>query len=832
MNEHSFHEANALDHLKHYLPHQNPLKDFIHHNSLHAFQHYPFQEGVLRASTVFGYKVYLGLDEYRKLYRERKIKPEQIEQIIEQKKGKENIKLWSHKLLNKVYDESLHQRVGYLYQQWNELFRINFVKEVHPILFRVTGNYLDQGIALWKIPNANKGFLSSLRELERHSYSSLFKTNYAKNLLLNTPCAIKDLLDLLIGDEKLYERYLFDQQFSHPGFSGMVANIESHPENLLDKRQIKLSDFIAFELLLEIDALKAKYEKQWPKMSALIKHEVPELFPEKVHSDLFEMYQLWQEAFEWSYYEEVLRGLQLSPKENVTNSKNSFQGIFCIDDREISLRTYLEHTDPNCATYSTAGFFNVEFYFQPEHGKFHTKVCPAPVTPKHLIVETEAKKRHKKDAHFSKQSKEFFSGWLISQTIGFWSGLRLALNIFKPIESPVMVSSFKHMDKNGKLKIERINDEKSKDNLLYGFSIEEMADRMEGLFKSIGLIENFASLVYIVGHGASSINNTHYAGYDCGACSGRAGSVNARVAAFMANHKEVRKILSSRGINVPEETFFIGALHDTTKDEIDFFDENQLNIALLEKHQQNKRTFQKALDLNAKERSRRFLYVKTNEKPEKVHDKVRLRAMSLFEPRPEWNHATNALCFVGRRSSCEHLFLDRRAFLNSYNYSIDPEGKYLLGILRAVAPVCGGINLEYYFSRVDTYRLGAGTKLPHNVIGLIGVANGIDGDLRPGLPKQMINIHDPLRLLVIVEHYPDVILKTIESHPPTYEWFTNEWVNLVCIHPETKALYRFNKNTFAEYHCLTQNIPVVNNLEQLTESSSDNLNVHVLSKTV
>jgi uncharacterized protein len=54
--------------------------------------------------------------------------------------------------------------------------------------------------------------------------------------------------------------------------------------------------------------------------------------------------------------------------------------------------------------------------------------------------------------------------------------------------------------------------------------------------------------------------------------------------------------------------------------------------------------------------------------------------------------------------------------------------------------------LEYYFSRVDNQKLGAGTKLPHNVMGLIGVANGIEGDLRPGLPLQMIEVHDPVKI--------------------------------------------------------------------------------------
>ncbi|MBK6523956.1 MAG: DUF2309 family protein [Sphingobacteriaceae bacterium] len=130
----------------------------------------------------------------------------------------------------------------------------------------------------------------------------------------------------------------------------------------------------------------------------------------------------------------------------------------------------------------------------------------------------------------------------------------------------------------------------------------------------------------------------------------------------------------------------------------------------------------------------------------------------------------------------KNLFLDRRAFLNSYDYRTDPEGKLLAGVMKPLGPVCGGINLEYYFSRMDNHKLGAGTKLPHHVMGLIGVSNSCDGDLRPGLPLQMIEVHDPVRLLILVEHFPEVILNTIQSTPDMYEWFINEWVHLVlCI---------------------------------------------------
>jgi len=164
--------------------------------------------------------------------------------------------------------------------------------------------------------------------------------------------------------------------------------------------------------------------------------------------------------------------------------------------------------------------------------------------------------------------------------------------------------------------------------------------------------------------------------------------------------------------------------------------------------------------------------------------------------------------------------------MNSYDYAIDPDGKLLVGIVKPLGPVCGGINLEYFFSRVDNQKLGAGTKLPHNVMGLFGVANGIDGDLRPGLPSQMIEVHDPVRLLIIIEHKPDVILKVIQHAPETYEWFINEWVHLVAIDPETHDLFVFGDGKFTPYKTLPATIQHVDNLTPVLESTEDNLPVY------
>jgi len=829
-HHHLFEEHEVLHELKHFLPAQAPLKDFVHHNTLHAFQHQHFYKAIRNASAIFGYKVSLSIDEYRTLFQKKRINEEVLDKIILDKKGPTQLREWKNKVISKTYDSTIGGRIGLLRENWKKIYRIDLDLQVHPLLFRILCSYLDQGIAIWSFPITHKGFLASVREMERNSFSSFFKTERAKKWLLNENCRIIDLLQILVDDESLYKQYLFDQQFAHQGWSGMVSAVEDQPSLLLDPKKITLRDLIIFELLLEIDALDDKFNSNWAPLASRLEQRPTPIFAKTPETELDEVLSIWQDAFEWSFYGQVLAGIKLEKETQKLIPNKSFQALFCIDDRECSLRRYLEMFDNQCQTFGTPGFFGVEFYYKPKHANSVTKQCPAPVTPQFLIKEQANSKEKKEiDIHFTKQTHTLLSGWLISQTIGFWSALRLALNIFRPSLSPATSSSFKHMDEFSELTIENKTPEDQENGLQVGFTVEEMAQRVEALLRSIGLVNDFAPIVYVVGHGSTSVNNTHYAGYDCGACSGRPGSVNARVVSFMANHPQVRAILSERGIVIPEKTQFVGALHDTTRDEIAFYDKASLLTENAEKHQKNELIFIKALDFNAKERSRRFESIDTKLSPEKIHDKVRRRSVSLFEPRPELNHATNALCVVGRRELSKDLFLDRRSFMNSYDYQVDPDGKYLATILNAVAPVCGGINLEYYFSRVDNSKLGAGTKLAHNVMGLFGVANGIDGDLRPGLPSQMIEVHDPLRLLVIVEHFPDVVLESIKKSAATYEWFMNEWIHLVVVEPETHEFWRFKNGEFVAFEPLQQTVESVSDIATLIESHQENFPVYFIN---
>ena len=143
------------------------------------------------------------------------------------------------------------------------------------------------------------------------------------------------------------------------------------------------------------------------------------------------------------------------------------------------------------------------------------------------------------------------------------------------------------------------------------------------------------------------------------------------------------------------------------------------------------------------------------------------------------------MCVVGRREITRGLFLDRRSFLVSYDPAIDPADENLAQLLGAVVPVCGGINLEYYFSRVDNDRYGCGSKLPHNVTALIGVMDGQASDLRTGLPLQMVEIHEPVRILFVIETTPERLEQVILANPTVKEFVVNRWIRVATMDPDT-----------------------------------------------
>ena len=791
----------TIGHIAHWLPTQGPIKDFIHHNTLHSVQHYPFHKGVAVAAKIFGARSYLPLDDYQNLYKKGRITQHALDWAL----GRSGLTgTAQEKLAANLFAKDTHSHYPPLSIANNGIrnallthLEIDLNSRVHPVLFRLLSNFLDQGISRWTLPKNGERFWDCILRLVQNSFLPLypFQDPKLRELLLETPDqVILSCLHKIVGDASLYEQYILEMLLAHSGWSGMVRLIECTPQILVVPRLISLKEMIAFELACELAFIQQKKGQSFGSIATLPKLAgVPRLDNVANNAQIPVLMKVWHEAMEWSLHRELLAALktQAPPPATDALAQLKMQALFCIDDRECSIRRHLESLNPNLETFGAAGFFGIDFLYQGLDDAYPVAQCPVVVAPNHLIMESGTAPKPKEsdlsNLHFTSHS--MFRGWLFTQTLGLGYAIRLAWNVFRPSSQLLKIKALSEIQPHSKLHLLRESDEPTKEGYLLGFSFKEMADRVGGLLANIGLTDNFAALVVVVAHGSSSVNNPHFAAYDCGACSGKPGSPNARAFAWMANHESVRKILRERGIDIPTNTRFIAALHNTSRDEVTYFDSELHETFAFKELEAFKAMMAQALELNAKERCRWFELAP--KAINKSHQHVRARATSIFEPRPEYNHSNNLYCVVGKRALTRNLFMDRRAFLHSYAAETDASGAILVKILSAIIPVCGGINLEYLFSRIDNSVYGAGTKLPHNVIGLLGVANGVEGDLRTGLPQQMIEVHEPARLLIVIEQTPEIIDQALAKIGDLKEWLDNEWVRLVACTPTERALSLF-----------------------------------------
>jgi len=518
---------------------------------------------------------------------------------------------------------------------------------------------------------------------------------------------------------------------------------------------------------------------------------------------------LWLLAYERHYRQEVFAALCANHGRRLPARAVSAQVVFCMDDREEGTRRHLEAVAPAVLTYGAAGFFGVDMYWQGVDDAARTALCPVAVRPAHLVREQAAEaaageahgrrreRRLRWREHFCQDTRRRpWLGPLLTAVAAPPALAALLAGSLAPGWFGEAVRRWRELS-DGRLAT-RLHltagagePPGSPEQPREGFADDEQVARVEAFLRGIGLTDNFAPLVLMLGHGSASRNNPHLAAYDCGACSGRHGGPNARVFAAMANRPAVRAGLAGRGLSIPEHCWFVAAEHNTCDDSVDWYDLDQVPDPLQPALDTLVGQLAEACREHAAERCRRLASAPPAPTPWQGLAHVRARRHDISQARPELGHVNNAAAFVGRRSMSRGLFLDRRVFLVSYDPLADGDGKIVEGILLAVGPVGAGISLEYYFSTVDNQRFGCGSKITHNITGLFGVMDGADSDLRTGLPWQMVEIHEPMRLLVVVEQTPAVLSAIVARQPALRQLIDNAWIILAAKSPSTASIEHY-----------------------------------------
>jgi len=530
---------------------------------------------------------------------------------------------------------------------------------------------------------------------------------------------------------------------------------------------------------------------------------------------------VWLEAYEDSYRQELLSKISGHRASSpAVDGRPLAQAAFCIDVRSEPFRRHFEAAGA-FETFGYAGFFGIPIDHRGFDAEESFPLCPVLLAPSNALLELPRPGQERALHSYATGSRwkqlgghlfhdlkhnpitafllvdvvgPFFSAALLGKTLirRPYNALARAAKVWfiRPVATEIPVDSAT----DGPPKVSGLPIE-----IARGFTVQEQADFVEGGLRTIGLTENFGRFVVLCGHGSTTDNNPYSAALDCGACGGRHGDPNARAFAAMGNSPEVRAELAKRGLDIPEDTWFLPAKHDTTADRVHFYDLVDLPDSHREDLERLRQGFLAAGQQLALERCARIPGTPQGMTPEQAHAHAASRSFDWATTRPEWGLSGNAAFIIARRAVTKGIDIGGRCFLHSYDAASDPEGAILEKIMTAPLVVGEWINMQYYTSATDPWKYGSGSKVIHNVVAGIGVMYGSQSDLATGLPLQTVNdgeihYHEPMRLLIIIEASPSIVAGIIARHEILQQFFHNEWLNLVVLDRETFSFQRYNKD--------------------------------------
>jgi uncharacterized protein YbcC (UPF0753/DUF2309 family) len=599
------------------------------------------------------------------------------------------------------------------------------------------------------------------------------------------------------------------------GWAGMFLRMQTHPSEAPPDASVALLEFAAVQSILARSSIAAiARECGWPgeqggvSLAAWLERAPTLRQPDEgtaLHASAIAFVDqdlARREQNETEFEHTLLHALRSTPTKSVVDhTRPTLQLLTCIDDRECSFRRHVEEVcKDSIETFGVAGFFGIPIRYLPADGREEMVLAPEGQTPFALLTESEFPADHDKSVSFHRRRRVLAQAQRVVETLSFSATGSLLLSTLFPVNLLRLITmGFLPAHKSVfKERLELMLLPKPRTDFSLPCTPQEAAAMLARTLKDIGREKNFATVVLVLGHGATSVNNPFAAAYNCGACGGRQGGPNARVMARLGNDKDVRDRLSrEHNIIIPPDTVFVGGAHNTTADTVEFFDVELLPETHRAAFAKVEQTIAQALGRNALERCHRFLLANDVRTPEDALRHVHSRATDPAEVRPELNHSTNAAVVIGRRELTKGRFLDRRCFLPSYDpYNDDERGTNLEHVLAPALVVCSGINLEYLFSTISVDHHGAGTKAPLNIVGNIGVLQGTAGDLRPGLPSQMTEMHVPVRALFMVDAPVDRVEAVLARRPELKRLVRNEWVRLIVRDPPTGHFYKQSQGEY------------------------------------
>ena len=466
------------------------------------------------------------------------------------------------------------------------------------------------------------------------------------------------------------------------------------------------------------------------------------------------------------------------PAATRCNERPVLQAAFCIDVRSEVFRRALETTHPSLQTLGFAGFFGLAAAHRRSASDVEELRLPVLLNPA-LRSCSGGGERETSDR----------PARLKARATRAWGRFKLAA-----------VSSFAFVEATGPIYVGKLVGDAlglqatpartdAAPRLDPPLDLASRAKAAEAVLRAMSLTGGFARLVLLAGHGASVVNNPHASALHCGACGGYSGEVNARLLAALLNDPETRAALAPRGIEIPADTLFLAALHDTTTDHVILYTEDHPSAAHAGDIEQAKARLAAAGRMARTERALRL--------PRAAHEgSVARRSRDWAETRPEWALAGCNAFIAAPRSRTLGKSLEGRAFLHDYDWMQDSIFGVLELILTAPVVVASWISLQYYGSTTAPETFGGGNKLLHNVTGGVGVVEGNGGVLRAGLPWQSVHdgerfVHEPLRLSVCIEAPREAMTDILRRHEGVRALFDNGWMHLFALDGEGRMAWRY-----------------------------------------